>query len=318
LTDNLMATLLSTGGVANPSGPRSYGVLAAGDSPQAHLYSFLATGPCGGNVTATLALSDGAENYGTVSFTFPLGLVETSAQSFSNAAPIIIADETAASPYPSIIQIANVTGAVTKVTVTLHSLSHTYASDLDMILAGPGGQSIMLMSDAGGGRGINGTITFDDDAPVLPGNTAIAPGTYAPHDYQGFSDDVLPPPAPAGVSATSLAAFNGLNPNGAWRLFVVDAGTGDTGSIAGGWSLQLSSPRAACCSGGPPLSITMANPGVLVSWPAASLGFALEAASTLSTPAPWLPVPNPVFVSNSMNNVSISPTSAARFFRLKK
>src|SRR6185369_1599680 len=109
---------------------------------------------CGGSITATFALTDGGASYGNISFTFPLGLMTTNAQSFSNAAPITIVDEAAASLYPSVVQVANVTGAVTKVTVTLHGLSHTYASDLDIMLVAPGGQSIMLMSDAGGSQGV--------------------------------------------------------------------------------------------------------------------------------------------------------------------
>jgi uncharacterized repeat protein (TIGR01451 family) len=36
-----------------------------------------------------------------------------------------------------------------------------------------------------------------------------------------------------------MSVFNGANPNGTWSLFVQDSSGGDTGSIAGGWSVAL-------------------------------------------------------------------------------
>jgi len=46
-------------------------------------------------------------------------------------------------------------------------------------------------------------------------------------------------PAPPSPYATNLSACNGSNPNGAWNLFVIDDTTLDTGSIASGWILTL-------------------------------------------------------------------------------
>ena len=56
----------------------------------------------------------------------------------------------------------------------------------------------------------------------------------------------FPAPAPAASSQTSLGgAFTGINPNGVWKLFVVDDTTGDVGSMAGGWSLTITSETTA-------------------------------------------------------------------------
>jgi subtilisin-like proprotein convertase family protein len=55
----------------------------------------------------------------------------------------------------------------------------------------------------------------------------------------------FPSPAPPGPYGTSLAGFNGTNPNGAWSLYVVDNFEVDTGSIAGGWNLDVAAPPAA-------------------------------------------------------------------------
>jgi hypothetical protein len=41
--------------------------------------------------------------------------------------------------------------------------------------------------------------------------------------------------------------FNGLDPNGTWSLYVVDDFGGEIGSIAGGWSLTITTTEAACC-----------------------------------------------------------------------
>jgi hypothetical protein len=83
-------------------------------------------------------------------------------QSFSNTSSITIPDSGPASLYPSQITVSGVTGTVTKVTVSVYDLNHTWADDIDMLLVGPGGQTVMLMSDQGNDDAINLNLTFDD------------------------------------------------------------------------------------------------------------------------------------------------------------
>ena len=45
-------------------------------------------------------------------------------------------------------------------------------------------------------------------------------------------------PVPTGNSLL-VTVLNGQNPNGAWQLFIVDDFNGDTGSLGGGWALQI-------------------------------------------------------------------------------
>ncbi|MCA1585121.1 MAG: proprotein convertase P-domain-containing protein, partial [Acidobacteria bacterium] len=59
----------------------------------------------------------------------------------------------------------------------------------------------------------------------------ILTGTYAPTDVS--PGDVLTAPAPAGPYSTSLAAFNGTNPNGTWSLYVFDDAGSDIGALFG-------------------------------------------------------------------------------------
>ena len=64
---------------------------------------------------------------------------------------------------------------MTKVTVKLKNLSHTWGNDVDVLLVGPGGQKMRLMENAGTGTTTNSTLTFSDTAAgTLPqtGRTA--------------------------------------------------------------------------------------------------------------------------------------------------
>ena len=130
---------------------------------------------------------------------------------------------------------------VTKVTVTL-SLSHTYPADVDILLVGPTGQSVVLMSDVGGGTdAVNVALTFDDLGPGL--STPLSSGTFRPTNTGG--GDPFPSPAPQTTPAATLAAFNGTNPTGTWSLYVEDDASEDSGHILGGWSLGLEPSVAA-------------------------------------------------------------------------
>ena len=87
-TANLTATLLTTNGVVSPSAPQSYGALVGGGAAPTRAFSFMATGACGGTITARLQLVDGASSLGTVSATFPLGIASAPlVQSFDSVAP---------------------------------------------------------------------------------------------------------------------------------------------------------------------------------------------------------------------------------------
>lgn len=158
---------------------------------------------------------------------------------FANPAPIKVpatGTTGASNPYPSAVTVAGLTGAVTNATVTLTGVSHTFPADIDVLLVGPSGQNVVLLADTGGGTDINNVnLTFSDAAS---GNvpSPITSGTYRPTNGGAFSGPAPAPPPPYGAT---LAAFNGTVPNGAWNLYVYDDATGDTGTIAGGWSLDV-------------------------------------------------------------------------------
>ncbi len=89
-TTNLTATLLAGGGVPAPSGPAVFGALVPGGGAVTQAFTFTAVGVCGGAVTATLQLQDGALNLGTAVFTLPLGqftIHTLLAQNFDDVTP---------------------------------------------------------------------------------------------------------------------------------------------------------------------------------------------------------------------------------------
>jgi subtilisin-like proprotein convertase family protein len=254
VTEDLYATLLPSANILMPSGPRQYGALSPAGPPVARDFVFTANGACGTTINANFNLTDpgiGAPSLGQVSFPITLGIPVGGSSVRSNAAAMTIpgtgtgaSTGAPASPYPSSINAAGISGTVTKVTVTLNNFSHTFPSDVDVLLVGPGGQTALLLSDVGGGTdAVNTTLTFDDSA--APIGATIVSGTFQPTNIG--TGDLFPAPAPAGPYNNSLlSVFNGLNPNGTWSLYVVDDAGIDTGSMSGGWSITFTTLDYVC------------------------------------------------------------------------
>lgn len=191
---------------------------------------------------------------------------------FSNPAPIVPLDRTSNNAgtnpgvpptdvYPSVINVSGLSGVVTKVTVTF-AITSTFPDDFDILLVGPTGAMSLIMSDAGGsGDPNNVTYTFDQDAaaPMANDPTAIVPaGTFQPSNYAGFvtpepgGQDNFPMAGGLMSYPTSLAVFNGTNPNGQWKLYVVDDQVIDRVNLPSGWSIDITSavPVATASIGG--------------------------------------------------------------------
>ncbi|HEY3244666.1 MAG TPA: choice-of-anchor X domain-containing protein [Phycisphaerae bacterium] len=191
---------------------------------------------------------------------------------YSNPTPITIpagAPATTsgpASPYPSVITVSGNGGVILNMTVTLFGFTHTYPDDVDVLLVGPNGAKVILMSDCGlSGDVINVDLTFSDGAAApLPDSGQIVSGTYLPTNYDTV--DTFPAPAPAGPYGTMLAAFNNISPNGNWSLYVVDDAAIDVGSFSGGWSIDVntSPPGSLIASGSAnPSSVVQGNATLL-------------------------------------------------------
>lgn len=156
-----------------------------------------------------------------------------------------------ATPYPSDITVSGLTGTVNVLRITISGFTHTFPADLAFVLVAPGGQSLMLMSGAGGGFPIsNVSLTFSDTVVVQPPQISqLVSGTYRPVAYE--RNISFPAPGPGlvydlpGSSVTNIAnTFRGIAPNGVWRLFALDTQTGDSGSIAQ-WSVTIGTSTGA-------------------------------------------------------------------------
>jgi len=213
-----------------------------------------------------LSLRDGSALMGAVGFELPLSRVD----SVASATGLILNDLANASPYPSVIVVSNMTQVLTRVTVSVTGFRHDNPADVKMLLVGPNGQNVELMSAAGAGSSVTDVnLEFDDEAAAsLPQFSRLTTGVYRPTSYEpgvSYSD-----PAPATPYGASLGAFAGIVPNGAWSLYVMDVVQGDAGRI-GGWSLNFittvpvpgTADLAVSCAAQPPAA-TIASPMNLV------------------------------------------------------
>jgi uncharacterized repeat protein (TIGR01451 family) len=296
-TTNLVATLLSGGGVTSLSAPQTYGALAPDGVAASKTFSFTANGGSGEIITATLQLQDGATALTNVAFTFQLPTLTT----FANTNFITIPDNGPASPYPSQITVSNVTGLVGNVSVTLDKINHTFPDDVDVLLVDPSGRKVLLMADAGGGNQLAGvSLTFDATASsAVADNDQLVSGSFVPADYapEDFFTN-----APAGPYETSLDLFDGTTPNGTWSLYVVDDSVGDEGNIAGGWSLSFTTLAPVNQIAGLNIEVVDSSSAVLLNGNA-SYTF------TISNNGP--DVANNVIVNNPLppNCTAITPTT---------
>jgi subtilisin-like proprotein convertase family protein len=145
-----------------------------------------------------------------------------------------------AGPYPWNAPVTEQGTVVGRIAVRLYGLTHTYPGDLDVLLEGPTGMKILVMSDAGGQYDVNGVdLLIDDYAPApLPADAQITSGTWQPTDIVSIDSDVFQAPAPAGPYGTNLNAFEGTDPQGTWKLYVNDDAGGDIGSV-NQWCLEI-------------------------------------------------------------------------------
>jgi subtilisin-like proprotein convertase family protein len=216
------------------------------NQPSAATFASTFNGASPNGIWSLYAVDDLQTDAGSLSSGWSLTITTTgSPQTFTNSALIEFNDfETKSSPYGTSINVSGLNGVISNVKVTLTGLSHQSPQDIDILLVSPIGTSFILMSDVGGNFSVSNTnLTFDDAATNVIFN-GFSSGTYKPSNQSPDLKDFFSAPAPLrpyyGDTASGLlSSFKGFNPNGEWKLFVVDDTATNTGSISGGWSLDI-------------------------------------------------------------------------------
>ncbi|MBL0336251.1 MAG: proprotein convertase P-domain-containing protein [Chitinophagaceae bacterium] len=145
--------------------------------------------------------------------------------------------------YPATINVSGypATG-VTVRSVRLNGFLHSFPDDVDVVLVSPTGTPVILMSDCGGATPAGGQdFVIADNALVNFADNALNnSGTYKPTNYG--TPDNFPAPGPGNLSQATptLSSFTG-DPNGAWKLYIVDDNAGNFGQITN-WSITFNVP----------------------------------------------------------------------------
>ena len=196
--------------------------------------AFDGTDPTGG--WQLYVVDDASDDAGTIGgWSVTVSTTGSPATTFGTNTPTIVPGGGGSAPYPESINVAGVTGLVSGVSVTLNHITHPAGADLDVMVVGPSGESIVLMSDIAGAMN-DVTLTFEDSGPPMAGSGTS--GTF--HPTNANNNDWFPYPAPVSGPSTGFAPiFGGTDPNGTWKLFVLDDTVANDGTVAGGWSLTV-------------------------------------------------------------------------------
>jgi hypothetical protein len=149
--------------------------------------------------------------------------------------------------FPQSLEVSGLSDPIAEIRISFLGLTHETPGDIDALLVGPGGQTVMLMSDTGE-PAISPEVTdlqldFRDGASPLPQTQKLVSGAFAPTNYVGFGeipemDQITPNPPPLGPYGATFSVFNGSNPNGTWTLYIQDDRDDDSGALSR-WSLTV-------------------------------------------------------------------------------
>ncbi len=158
------------------------------------------------------------------------------------------------------------------------------------------------------GETVDGVTTFGN--PIL-----LKSGVVNYHDINELIAQLLDEPVvDSRWGDYSAISVDPSDPNRFWmiQMFPSDTGSSDEGI----WSTQITELLTAPAN--PALSITLANPDAVVSWPATASAFNLESNTNLSDINGWTLVAQNFSTNNGVISFTTSLTNAARFFRLHK
>jgi subtilisin-like proprotein convertase family protein len=208
-------------------------------------------------------VDDQAGDTNTIAGGWSMALSITAAStSVDNGGEIVVPDRPQVGPPSEVLKTNDVSGAdgvIDHLSVNLEGFEFTDPDDIDVLLVGPDGQRVVLVSDAAPASfGPGANLAFTDTARFHASDSfprfvdALLPTNFIGGSPDEADGDVFPAPAPAPPYSTSLDAFRGTSPNGQWKLFVTDdEHNGSSGSFDGGWGIDFNlKPAPAPTSGG--------------------------------------------------------------------
>lgn len=170
---------------------------------------------------------------------------------FTNNTPFVFAETTISSTLTASGVVGNVTDVnVTLTGVRVNTLDVEGISEFDVLLVGPQGTKIILMSFVCDTTPGPLDLTFDNVAsgPMPAGNSGVTcvSGTYLPSDFNNLAGGyILDPPAPAPPYSTNLPDLNGLDANGTWTLYAEEF-EGEQGGTIDSWSIIIETDAPGC------------------------------------------------------------------------
>lgn len=260
------SAVVNVNGAITNGGTANYGTIADGATVVRNIsYTVPGGAVCGSMHTITVTgTSDlGALNPRDFSFRLgapvggaPVTFESNTVMNLPNGQPATTSGP--AGPYSSDIAVSGLSGN-RKISIEMTANNHTWASDLDVLLESPGGQKMIIMSDAFDVSNQTGTVTStltinDAAAAVMPtASVWPASGTFRPTNVTTGDTFVAPAPAgpyespaPAGTATLeSVFGTNSSNWNGNWKLWVVDDVSGDVGTMQE-WKITFESNEFTC------------------------------------------------------------------------
>jgi len=192
----------------------------------------------------------------------------------------------AADPYPLARTVSGVNGVITDLDVSLTGVYHARPADLEMVLEGPRGQKVALMSDVcGGSTAVNQAWAWDDEAiSPMYGATPCPDGTYRPGSK--VNDELMPYPLSLPLDLrTTLREFDLTDPNGDWRLWVYDDQAGAPGAFTQRFKLDMETrPKAKVGFAQAAIDVTEGQTGELKLVRSASTAVGYGSVSVVTSP----------------------------------
>lgn len=185
--------------------------------------------------------------------------------------------------YPSTIAVSGLDPVISDVDVTVNFAANNQGNlaKLRLLVVSPSGAKTVLIHRASnssvGTPSAGGSYTFDDEAsgplPTVEGTSPVqlpASASYQPTNaYNGTpscnmaSGTAFPSPAPGAITGSpskTLAAIDGTNPNGDWKLFATSVDNNAGGLVApiaiSGWSLNVTAGPAQDFTTGPSVTVS--------------------------------------------------------------